>query len=342
MKAFILRNGKGIDALAMEDIAGPGALGPGQIRIAMRAASLNFRDTLFLSGAFGPPGADGLIPCSDGAGEVIEAASDVRRVKVGDRIALTFNPDWIGGPFRPTFGVQGRGSVLTPGVMREEIVAHESEAVLLPAHLSFEEGAALPCAGVTAWHALCGAARLEPGMTVLLQGGGGVSVLALQLAKLFGARVIVTSSSPERCARLKALGADETIDYRADPEWHLTARRLTDGQGVDLAVDIGGAGTVDRSIGATRMGGRVALVGLITGWPNTVSTLFSSGVDVTSVKVGSRDDFEAMNRAIAFHRLKPVIDSSYPFERLPDALHHLESGKHFGKLVISPISRRPG
>jgi len=340
MKAFVLRHGTGIDALSMEDIAAPGELGPGQVRIAMRAASLNFRDLLFLSGTFGPPGPDGLIPCSDGAGEVIETAPDVRRAKVGDRVALIFNPDWIGGAFRPTSGGIGRGSTLTPGTVREEIVVHESEVVILPAHLSFEDGACLPCAGVTAWHALCGAAPLMPGMTVLLQGAGGVSVLGLQFAKLFGARVIMISSNPERCARLKSLGADETIDYRADPEWHQTVRKLTDGQGVDIAVDIGGAGTVDRSIGATRMGGRVALVGLITGWPNSVSTLFSAGVDISSVKVGSREDFEAMNRAIAFHKLKPVVDSRYPFEKLPDALRHLESGKHFGKIVIGPIARR--
>jgi NADPH:quinone reductase-like Zn-dependent oxidoreductase len=339
MKAFVLRNGKGIDALAMEELPPPGELGPGQIRVAMRAASLNFRDLLFLSGTFGPPGPDGLIPCSDGAGEVIEAGPDVKRVKMGNRIALTFNPDWIGGAFRPTSGGLGRGSTITPGTVREEIVVHESEAVILPTHLSFEEGATLPCAAVTAWNALCAAVPLLPGMTILLQGGGGVSVFALQFAKLFGARVIMTSSSPQRCARLRALGADETIDYKADAEWHQTARKLTDGQGVDLAIDIGGAGTVDRSIGATRMGGRVALVGLITGWPNSVSTLFSAGVDITPIKVGSRDDFEAMNRAIAFHKLKPVIDSRFIFEKLPEALHHLESGKHLGKIVIGAISR---
>jgi NADPH:quinone reductase-like Zn-dependent oxidoreductase len=339
MKAFVSRSGKGINSLSMEDVAAPARPGPGQIRVAMRAASLNFRDLLFLSGTFGPPGPDGFIPCSDGAGEIVETGADVRRVKVGDRVALTFNPDWIGGPFRLTSGGLGRGSMILPGVVREEIVVHESEAVLLPPHLSFEEGAALPCAGVTAWHSLCGPAPLMPGMTVLLQGGGGVSVLALQFAKLFGARVIITTSNAERCARLKSLGADEVIDYRADPEWHKTARKFTDGQGVDLTVDVAGADTVDRSLSATRTGGRVALVGLITGWPNTVSTLFSAGVDVTPIKVGSRDDFEAMNRAIAFHKLKPVIDSQYTFERLPDALHHLQSGKHLGKIVIGPIAR---
>jgi NADPH:quinone reductase-like Zn-dependent oxidoreductase len=219
--------------------------------------------------------------------------------------------------------------------MQEEMVVHHSEAVLLPAHLDFAEGAALPCAGVTAWHALCGATPLLPGMSVLLQGGGGVSVFALQFAKLFGARVIMTSSSPERCARLRSLGADATIDYVAEPAWDKAVRELTGGHGVDLTVEVGGAATVDRSVAATRRGGRVALVGLLTGVPGAVSSLFSAGVNVSPVMVGSRDDFEAMNRAIDFHTLRPVIDSRYPFEQLPDALRHLETGRHMGKIVIS-------
>jgi NADPH:quinone reductase-like Zn-dependent oxidoreductase len=218
--------------------------------------------------------------------------------------------------------------------MREEIVVHHSEAVTIPARLSFEEGASYPCAGVTAWHALCAAAPLLPGTTVLLQGSGGVSLFALQFAKLFGARIIMTSSTSERCARLKSLGADETIDYHAQPKWDKTVRALTGGMGVDLTLDIGGAETVDRSLAATRSGGRVALIGLITGWPNAVASLFSSGVDITPIKVGSREDYEAMNRAVAFHKLRPVIDSRYTFAQLPDALHHLKSARHFGKVVI--------
>ncbi len=332
MKAFISRTATGIESLAIEDTPAPGPLGPGQIRIAMRAASINYRDTMVLSGVFGVP-PQGLIPCSDGAGEIIETAPDVLRFKVGDRVALTFNPDWIGGPFRASPAAMGRGGFL-PGVMREEIVVHDSEAVMLPAHLSFEEGAAFPCAGVTAWHALCAAVPLMPGMTVLLQGSGGVSLFALQFAKLFGARVIMTSSSPERCVRLQSLGANETIDYRAEPEWNKVVRNLTAGAGVDLTIDIGGAETVERSLASTRIGGRLALVGLITGWPNAVSSMFTAGVDITPVKVGSRDDFELMNRAVAFHKLRPIIDTRYTFEQLPDALRHLMSGRHMGKIVI--------
>ena len=334
MKTFITRTATGVDSLELIDAPAPGPVGPGQIRVAMRAASLNFRDTLMVSGQFGLP-ADGLVPCSDGAGEIVEAAPDVTRFKVGDRVALIFNPDWIGGPFKPSVGALGRGGPYVPGTMREEITVHHSEAVLLPEHMTFEDGASLPCAAVTAWHALCGPAPLLPGMTVLLQGGGGVSLFALQFAKMFGARVIMTSSSPERCAKLRELGADDTIDYNAHPDWNEVARDMTGGMGVDLSLDIGGADTVERALTATRTGGRLALIGLITGWPNTVQSLFAAGVDISSIKVGSRDDFENLLRAMAFHKTRPVIDSRYPFDRLPDALHHLKSGKHLGKIVIA-------
>ncbi|HET8711738.1 MAG TPA: NAD(P)-dependent alcohol dehydrogenase [Spongiibacteraceae bacterium] len=335
MKAFVTRTMSGIDSLEMTDIPAPGGLASGQIRIKVRAVSLNYRDLLAVSGTIGKANSNGFIPCSDCAGEVVEVGVDTPpRIKLGDRVSLIFNPDWIGGPWRSTTGVLCRGSGL-PGVMCEEIVVHHSEAVVLPEHLSYEEGATLACAGITAWHALCGEAPLIPGMSVLLQGAGGVSVFALQFAKLFGARVIMTSSSPERCARLKALGADETIDYNAYPEWNKVVRELTKGQGVDLTVEVGGAGTVDRSVASTSRGGRIALVGLLTGWPNTVSSMFSAGVHISPIAVGSRDDFDLMNRAIAFHKLKPVIDSRFAFEQLPEALRYLQSGRHFGKIVIN-------
>jgi NADPH:quinone reductase-like Zn-dependent oxidoreductase len=299
----------------------------------MRAASINYRDLLVLSGALRSVTVSELIPCSDGAGEVVEVAPEVWRVKVGDRVALTFNSDWIGGPYQPSPGAAGRGGAIQ-GVMRDELVVNQHEAVVLPRHLSFEEGATLPCAAVTAWHALCAAAPLLPGMSVLLQGGGGVSIFALQLAKLFGARVIATSSSPERCASLKRFGADETIDYRADPEWNVTVRKLTHGAGVDLTIDVGGAETIDRALAATRMGGRLAPVGLLTGRPSAGSLAGYVGVDITPIRVGSRQDFEAMNRALEFHEVHPVIDSCYEFARLPDALRHLQSGRHMGKVVV--------
>ncbi len=335
MKAFVSRKLQGIDSLALESVASPGPLGPGQIRIAMRAASVNYRDLMTLSGALGPAGPNGLVPCSDGAGEVVEVAGDAMHIRVGDRVALTFNPEWIGGPYRPAFGGRGRGSSQFAGTMQQEMVVHHSEAVPIPEHLGFTEAAAFPCAGVTAWHSLCGAAPLMPGMSVLLQGGGGVSLFALQFARLFGARVIMISSSPERCAQLKSLGADETIDYTANPQWNEAVRALTGGTGVDLTIDIGGADTVERSLTATRNGGRLALVGLLSGWPNAAPSLFASGVDITPIKVGSRDDFELMNRAVDFHRLHPHIAAEYAFDQLPEALRHLESGKHLGKVVLN-------
>lgn len=334
MKAFITRTLSGIDSLAIEDIPSPGVLASGQVRLKVRAVSLNYRDLLAVTGTIAKAGPQGFIPGSDCAADVIEIGPNTPRIKVGDRVSLIFNPDWIGGPWRSNTGVLCRGSGL-PGVMCEEIVVHHSEAVVLPEHLSFEEGATLACAAVTAWHALCADVPLMPGMSVLLQGAGGVSVFALQFAKLFGARVIMTSSSPERCARLKALGADEVIDYNAQPEWDKAVRALTNGEGVDLTVEVGGAQTVDRSLASTRRSGRLALVGLLTGWPNAVSSMFTSGVNVSPVAVGSRDDFYMMNRAIAFHKLRPVIDSRYAFEQLPDALRHLQSGKQFGKIVIN-------
>ena len=337
MKAFISRTLSGVDSLGLEDRPAPGPVGPGQIRVAMRAASVNYRDLLVLAGALRSVTVDELIPCSDGAGEVIEVGPDVWRVKVGDRIALTFNPDWIGGSYQLSRGGAGRGGALQ-GVMCQEVVVGQHEAVILPAHLSFEEGATLPCAAVTAWHALCGPAPLLPGMSVLLQGGGGVSIFALQFAKLFGARVIIISSSPERCARLKSLGADEAIDYRAEPEWNVIVRKLTNGLGVDVTVDLGGAETIDRSLASTRIGGRLAPVGLRTGRAAPGTLMGASpvaSVDITPIRVGSRQDFEAMNRAIAFHQLHPVIDSRYGFAQLPDALRHLQSGRHFGKIVIN-------
>jgi len=332
MKAYVATSLNGAESLEIREVAVPPALGPGQIRIAVRAAALNYRDLMILSGAFSASTIPDLIPCSDGAGEVIETAPDVWRVKTGDRVALTYNPYWIGGSWEIPAKPLGRGGGVQ-GVMCEQVVVDQAEAVVLPAHLSYAEGATLPCAAVTAWHALCGPAPLLPGMTVTSQGGGGVSVFALQFAKLFGARVILISSSPERCARLKSLGADDTVDYCAQPEWDAAVRSLTGGHGADLTIDIGGAQTFERSLRATRTGGRIALVGLLTGPPVTASSIFSAGA-ITPIKVGSRQDFESMNRAIGFHKLRPIIDSRYSFERFPDALLHLKSGKHLGKIVV--------
>jgi NADPH:quinone reductase-like Zn-dependent oxidoreductase len=331
LKAFVLRAPYGIESLAIAEVPRPGALGPGQVRVAVRAASINYRDLLFVKNVLNRGGNE--IPGSDGAGEVIEAAPDVWRVKVGDRVALTFHPDWLAGEWQMSPNAGGRGGTI-PGVLCEEVVVHQQEAVVLPSYMSFAEGAALPCAAVTAWHALCAAKPLQPGMTVLLQGAGGVSVFALQFAKLFGARVIMTTSSAERAQRLKQLGAHETVDYRAVPEWQTAVRELTSGRGADLTIEVGGAQTINQSLAATRMGGRLALVGMLTGVPNVTSSMFSAGVDITPGRVGSRADLEALIRAIAFHQVHPVIDTTYPFAKLAEALQHLQSGQHIGKIAI--------
>ncbi|WP_317929671.1 NAD(P)-dependent alcohol dehydrogenase [Halioxenophilus sp. WMMB6] len=333
MKTFRTDTYGGIDSLILQHAEPPGALAAGQVRVGMRAASLNYRDLMALAGQLRGP-KEGLIALSDGAGEVLEVAPDVTHIAVGDRVALTFNTGWLGGPWRPDPTCLTTRCCPLQGVMQEQMVVQHSELVLLPEQLSFAEGACLPCAGVTAWHALCGERPLLPGMVVLLQGAGGVATLGLQLAKLFGARVIMISSSDERCQRLRALGADETINYKTVPEWQAAVRDLTGGRGVDLAIDLGGAETIDRSIAATAMGGRLAPVGLVTGWPNTVSSIFTASVDITPVRVGSRDDFQNLLRAMAFHGVQPVIDRHFSFEQLPEALRYLESGKHFGKIVI--------
>nr|WP_255558563.1 NAD(P)-dependent alcohol dehydrogenase [Zhongshania aquimaris] len=304
------------------------------MRIKVKAVSLNYRDLLVINGKLGPISPEGQVLCSDAAGEVVELADDVQEFKLGDRISLSFIPQWFSGEFTSARAPASRGYPLA-GVLSEELIVHYSEALKFPAHLSYEEAACLPCAGVTAWHALCGVAPLYPGMTVLTQGGGGVSVFCLQFAKLFGARVIALSSSEERCAQLRELGADEIINYRQHPDWVVKVKELTDGVGVDLAVDLGGAGTVNQSVAALKKGGRLALVGLLDGWPQTIDGLFASRIDVTPVTVGSRHDFELMNRAISFHKLKPVIDRIFPFDDINLALRYLESGKQFGKIVIN-------
>ncbi|BFM07791.1 zinc-dependent alcohol dehydrogenase family protein [Halioxenophilus aromaticivorans] len=336
MKIFRTFEFTGVESLFVDEVSNPGPLARGQVRVAMRAASVNYRDLLAVTGQLGKfP--EGLIPCSDGAGEIIEMAPDVgsldARVKLGDKVALTYNPHWIGGPWRPELGAKARGGPL-PGTMQREMVVHHSELVKLPSHLSFVEGACLPVAAVTAWHALCGSAALLPGTTVLVQGGGGVATFVVQLAKLFGARVIAMSSTDERCRRLKKLGADGVINYSLHTNWQEEVKRLTGGVGVDLTVELGGAKTLDKALASTRLGGRLALVGLITGWPNQTESLFSSSVDITPIRVGSRDDFEALNRALEFHRVVPVIDSTFAFDELPKALEYLKTGRQFGKIAI--------
>jgi NADPH:quinone reductase-like Zn-dependent oxidoreductase len=302
----------------------------------MRAVSLNYRDGLMVAGAYDPRQPLPLVPCSDGVGEVTEVGPGVTRVKIGDRVCPIFAAEWLGGvPTRERLR-STRGGPL-PGTLTQEMVVAASGVVHAPDHLSDAEAACLPCAGVTAWSALFGQANVGPGDTVLILGTGGVSMFALDLALSAGARVIATSSKPDKLERLADLGVSGTVNYAQDPDWGKTVRTLAGGDGVDLVVEVGGAGTLPQSLRAVRIGGQVSLVGNVAGGSGELSVIpiFMGHVRVQGILVGSRDDFEALCRAVTAHRIHPRIDRIFAFDHAPDAFAHLRSGAHFGKVVIA-------
>jgi len=332
MRAYQLTQPTGIDALVEVDLPTPKP-GPRQVLVKVVACSLNYRDLAIALGSYRMPTKASVVPLSDGAGEVVDVGADVTRVKIGDRIAGCFFQRWIGGPPEPDTHTSALGGGID-GMLREYAVLEEHGVVKLPAHLSFEEGATLPCAAVTAWHALAEHARIVAGQTVLVQGTGGVSIFALQLARLMGAQVIVTSSSEQKLARAKALGATHGINYRTTPEWQDAVVQLSGG-GVDHVVAVGGPGTLARSLRAIRVGGRVTLIGVLSGAAEINPMLiFSRRANVQGISVGSLQMFEAMNRAIAAGGLKPIIDQVFPFDHAREAYQHLQSAQHFGKIVI--------
>ncbi len=334
MKTYEIRETTGIDAWVTADRPEPKP-GYGHVLIRVRAVSLNYRDMSVTKGSYGRGLKLPLIPLSDGAGEVVELGEGVTRVKKGDRVAGIFMQSWLAGGITEADSKSALGGAID-GMFAEYVVLHESGVVRIPDHLSYEEGAALPCAAVTAWHALVQAGQLKAGQTVLVLGTGGVSVYALQFAKLTGARVIATSSSDEKIAKVRALGADETINYKTTPDWEKAVKSLTDGVGVDHVVEVGGAGTLARSLKAVRAGGQVSLIGVLTGGAgevNPVPVLMRS-IRLQGIYVGSRAMFEDMNRAISLHQMRPVIDRVFAFEEARDAYGHMERGAHFGKIVV--------
>jgi NADPH:quinone reductase-like Zn-dependent oxidoreductase len=309
---------------------------PTQILVRMQAASLNYRDLLIPRGHYmGGAVTANTIPLSDGAGEIVAVGASVTRFRVGQRVSGTFFRGWIDGP-APRRPLVALGAPPADGVLAELAVFDEQDAVAIPDHLSAVEAATLPCAAVTAWRALVTLGRVAPGETVLLLGTGGVSMFGLQFARLAGARVIITSSSDEKLARARALGAEGCVNYRTNPEWDREVLALTDGVGVDHVLDTGGAGTLSRSIGALAVGGRVAMIGVLTGVGAAGSPygLLGKQGSLHGIFVGARGDFERMNAAISVNRMKPVVDREFAFDDAPAAYRHLESGAHFGKVVI--------
>lgn len=307
--------------------------GPGELLVRIRASSLNFHDDMVMLGKL--PCADGRIPLSDGAGEVIAVGKGVEEFKAGDAVVSTFWPYWLGGE-------------MTRGTRRDipgdSADGYAREYACMPAHAftkappgcTHAEAATLTCAGVTAWRALVVCGQVKPGDTVLVLGTGGVSLFALQLAKAAGARVVATSSSDEKLEKLKRFGADAVINYKTVPEWGRQAKELTDGRGVDHVIEVGGPGTLTQSIAACRMGGHIALIGVLTGFAGEVMipALFAHQIRTSGIYVGSRADQEDLIRAITVNRLKPVIDRTFSLQEMAGAFKYFESQKHFGKVCL--------
>jgi NADPH:quinone reductase-like Zn-dependent oxidoreductase len=333
MKVAAVQKPGGLDKIVIEERTDPVA-GPGQILVKVKASSLNFHDVAVAAGMI--PNQDGRIPMSDGAGEVVALGEGVTDFAVGDSVLSLFFPIWeSGGPeLSKLIGVPGDH---VDGFAAELVAMPASAFTRTPAGYSMEESATLPCAALTAWRALMTEAQIKPGDWVLTQGTGGVSIFALQFAKAAGCRVIATSSSDEKLAKLKALGADHLINYKETPNWGAKARELTGGVGVDEVVEIGGAGTLGQSITACRIGGHISLIGILAGFAGEVpvAQLFSQNITLKGITVGSKHEQEDMIRAIEVNGIKPMISDSFPLDQLKDAFEHQAAQKHFGKIVVT-------
>jgi NADPH:quinone reductase-like Zn-dependent oxidoreductase len=335
MRTWELQARPGFDALTHGERPSPD-VGAGEVKVRVRAVSLNYRDVLIARGAEKALRSP-RVPASDGAGEVVAVGTGVTRWKVGDRVMASFFPHWVDGELSDAHHASALGGHGADGMLREEVVLPEHSWVRVPAGYSFEEAATLPCAGVTAWQALFEVASLRPGETVLLQGSGGVSVFALQLARAAGARVLMTSSSADKARRLRELGADEVIDYRAHPGWGERAWALTGGRGVDLVVDVGGQATINQSSAALRYGGTVSMLGVLTGARGEVDlhAIFHRRQTIRGVYVGSVSMFGRLVAAMERTGIRPVIDRTFAFDDARAAFEHLASARHLGKVVVS-------
>lgn len=308
--------------------------GPGEILVTIKSTSLNYRDYLTVIGEYNPRLKLPLIPLCDGAGEVIGVGPGVKKIKVGDRVASNFAQEWVSG--KPTMD-QLRTSLggPLPGCLVQQRIFPDYGVVKIPDYMSYEEASSLPCAALTAWSATVQAAT-KAGDTVLILGTGGVSIFALQFAKMHGANVIITSSSDEKIERAKALGADHSINYRTKPNWSKEVRRITKMAGADHVIEVGGAGTLEHSIMSTRLFGQISLIGVLAGGKSEVNMVpvLMQNITVQGILVGGRDSFEEMLRAMSQHQTKPVIDRVFDFSDAKEAFEYLGAGKHFGKVCI--------
>jgi NADPH:quinone reductase-like Zn-dependent oxidoreductase len=335
MRVFEIRDDWSIDHIRPGQRPRP-VPGPGQVLLRMKAASLNYRDLVVPRRGYGrQTGELPLIPVSDGVGEVVETAPGVDRVRVGERVCPVLMRRWISGPPSRERLRDNLGGPLD-GVMAEYMAVDAEAVCRVPDHLSDVEAATLPCAALTAWSAVVTEGRLGPGDTVLIHGTGGVALFALQFARLAGARIIVTTSSAEKMERVRALGASHALNYREDAEWSRAVKALTGGDGVDLVVELGGASTLEQSLRAVRVGGTLAMIGVLGGGEAELplGLVVTRHVRMQGVTLGNRDGFEAMCRAIGEHRLVPVVDRVFGFDELREALDYMAEGRHFGKICL--------
>jgi NADPH:quinone reductase-like Zn-dependent oxidoreductase len=332
MRAYEIVSDAGVDALALSQrpSAEPGW---GEILLDVRASSVNYRDLSTIE----DPAPRGIayprIPNSDGAGEVIAVGPGVTRFKAGDRVAGCFFQNWSDGGISAAAMASAMGGPID-GILAEQITLSEVGAVHIPAHMSYEEAATLPCAALTAWNCLVEQGGLKAGKTALFLGTGGVSIFGLQIAKMMGARTIITSSSDEKLERASGLGADELINYRQVPDWDARVMQLTDGRGVDVTIETGGGGTLEKTIEATRVGGTISLIGVLTGGTINPAAVMRKSIRLQGVYVGNRRMFEDMNAAFSHNQLHPIIDRVFEFEDARAAYHAMRTAGHFGKLVV--------
>ena len=329
LQAFGLENLK----RAERPVPEPGA---DEVLIHIRAVSLNFRDMLVVQGKYNPRMKLPRVPLSDGAGEIVAVGAGVTAWQPGDRAVIPFFPAWLDGELTGAKAASALGGDVD-GVLCEFVTINAAALLPIPANLSFEQAAALPCAAVTAWNGLFVSGNLQPGQTLLLQGTGGVSLFGLQFGKMIGANIILISSSDAKLERARALGAHHTINYRETPEWAKRILEITDGNGVDLTLEVGGVGTLTKTLKATAYAGHISLIGVLSGISGEVQLgqILHKALHVRGIYVGSREMFHAMLAAMATHRIEPIIDRTFPFDESADAFRHLESGQHFGKVAIT-------
>jgi len=336
MRAYQILPGDGIDGLRCADFPDR-ELGNGEVRVRVHAVSLNYRDLMVAGGTYLVSVDDPIVPCSDGAGEILAVGPGVTRFQVGDRVAASFFPYWHDGPTSPEKIRHALGGDID-GMLAEEVILAEDTLVKLPAGMSFVDAATLPCAGVTAWNAIFESSNgIRPGDTVLLLGTGGVSILGLQLAHAAGLQIIITSSSDAKLERARELGAHHTINYRSFREWQEEVLRVTRGVGAHVVLEVGGKGTVNRSVASAAMGGSVAIIGGVSGFGGEVNpaTLLATAKRMVGVYVGSRTMLEKVMRFADTCAIQPVVDRVFTFDQAKEAYRYMESGSHFGKVVIA-------